>query len=317
MNSHRIRLLQAASVAIILATTSPSPLHAQSESIRRTLGVHTFVPSTLLGDPFVGTFVRNITGAGSAVGLQIPKIDLNEQVIEYRDADLTFLTLGMEYQQAVNEWLAFRIGFSGGARLGTSLTALISEGVTAQFGGTLGATAKVYRNEKFIVSATADILPGAAYQISILDFAKEIVNEGYDSTTSLVSKSSPYRYRFGGVAAYSVSPWLGFQATSTVGPARTASNATETEIRVGAGASMDFETKGTPIGVVVGYLYTDPSAGADVVGGAGIFNLGVYYTGQKRFVVGLDTQFTSADQAHGTKKLDVATGRIVLRYDLQ
>jgi hypothetical protein len=57
--------------------------------------------------------------------------------------------------------------------------------------------------------------------------------------------------------------------------------------------------------------------GGDVVGGAGITNLGIFYTGHKRFVVGLDLQFTSANQAQGTKKIDVATGRIVLRYDFK
>src|SRR5262245_13904348 len=206
MTTSQRRLLHTLWAAVALTAAFSNSANAQSEPIRRTLGVHTFVPSTLLGDPFAGSYVRNVTGAGTAVGLQVPKLDIDERVIGYQDADLTFLTLGMEYQQSVNQWLALRVGFSGGARLGTSLTALISEGVTAQFGGTLGATAKLYRTDRFIVSATADVLPGLAYQISILDFAQEIVNEGYDSTTSLVYKSSPYRYRFGGMAAYSVSP---------------------------------------------------------------------------------------------------------------
>lgn len=307
-------VLAGAALVMVLAV----PGQAQTESMRRTLGQHTFLPSAMLGDPFTGTYVRNITGGGSAIGLQVPKFNLSDSILEYRDADISFLTVGMEYQQSVNNWLALRVGFTGGARLGTSVTALLAEGVTAQAGATLGATAKLLRTDRFILSATADVLPGMSYQISILDFVQDVVANGLDSNSSLVSSSSPYRYRFGGHAAYSVAPWLGLQATGTVGPIRTTTDETDTEIRLGAGASMDFDPTGPPIGVLLGYLYTDPSGGgADVTGDAGIANLGIFYTGHKRLVIGLDMQFTSAEQSHGDKNLDVATGRIVLRYDFQ
>jgi hypothetical protein len=309
-------VLVGAALAAILAV----PGQAQTGPIRRTLGVHTFLPSSLLGDPFTGTYVRNITGGGSALGLQVPKLDLSEQVLGYQDADISFLTVGMEYQQAVATWLAFRIGFTGGARLGTSTVALLAEGVTATAGATLGATVKLVRTDRFILSAIADVLPGMAYQISLIDFAKDVIANGLDSTSSLLSKSSPYRYHFGGIGAYTVAPWLGLQATGTVGPVRSSSGEEDTELRLGVGASMDFDSTGPPIGVLLGYLYTDPAAGGagdNATGDAGIFNVGVFYTGHKRLVVGLDTQFTSTDQTHGDEKLNVATGRIILRYDFQ
>jgi len=146
-----------------------------------------------------------------------------------------------------------------------------------------------------------------------------VIENGFDSTSSLLNKSSPYRYRFGGNAAYSVAPWLGLQATGTVGPLKSSSGEKDTELRLGAGASLDLDPIGPPIGVLLGYLYTDPAGTAsnDIVGGAGVANLGVFYTGHKRFVVGLDMLFTSADQAHGDKKVHAATGRIVLRYDFK
>jgi hypothetical protein len=295
-----------------------APLQAQSDSIRRTLGKHTFLPSTLLGDPFAGTYVRNLTGGGSAVGLQVPRLNLDDQIVEYEDATINFLQIGMEYQQSVTKWLAIRAGFTGGARLGTSATALLAEGVTAQFGATFGATARLIRSDRLIVSATADVLPQVAYQVSILDYVKDVVENGFDNaSTSLVDESSPYRYRFGAQAAYSVAPWLGLQATGTVGPAKNQVDSTDTEVRFGAGASIDFDPIGPPIGVLLGYLYTDPAQGADVVGSAGITNVGIFYTGHKRLTVGLDMQFTSADQTQGEKKINVAVGRIVLRYDFK
>jgi hypothetical protein len=303
---------------LALVATLVGPAEAQKDSIRRTLGKHTFLPSTLLGDPFAGTYVRNLTGGGSAVGLQVPKLNLDEQIVEYQDATINFLQIGMEYQQSVTKWLALRAGFTGGARLGTSATALLAEGVTAQFGATFGATARLIRTDRLIVSATADVLPQVAYQISILDYVKDVVDNGFENaSTSLVDESSPYRYRFGATTAYSVAPWLGLQATGTVGPAKNQADSTDTEVRFGAGASIDFDPIGPPIGVLVGYLYNDPAQGADVTGSAGIMNLGIFYTGHKRFLVGLDMQFSSADQTQGNKKINVAQGRIVLRYDFK
>lgn len=302
---------------IALAALLVAPLQGQNDSIRRTLGKHTFLPSSLLGDPFAGTYVRNLTGGGSAVGLQVPKLNLDEEVLEYQDASIGFLTVGMEYQQALTNWLALRVGFTGGARLGTSGVALLSEGVTAQFGGTFGATAKLIRSDRFILSATADVLPGIAYQVSILDYVRDVVENGFENANSLVDESAPYRYRFGVNSAYTVAPWLGLQATGTVGPSRDQTDSTDTEIRFGAGASIDFDPIGPPIGVLLGYLYTDPIQGSDVTGGAGLTNVGIFYTGHKRFVVGLDMTFASADQTQGTKKINVAQGRIVLRYDFK
>lgn len=114
-----------------------------------------------------------------------------------------------------------------------------------------------------------------------------------------------------------MAPWLGLQATGTVGPSKDQADRTDTEIRFGAGASIDFDPIGPPIGVLLGYLYTDPAQGSDVTGGAGLTNVGIFYTGHKRFVVGLDMTFASADQTQGDKKLNVAQGRIVLRYDFK
>ena len=321
MKSRRVQHLMAVALAsLVLAAIFAVPGQAQTDPIRRTLGEHTFLPSALLGDPFTGTYIRNITGGGSAVALQVPKLDLSEQVIGYQDASMSFLTVGMDYQQSVVPWLAFRAGFTGGARLGTSVPALLAEGVTAQFGATVGATARLVGTDRFILSTTADVVPGVTYEISILDFAKDVIASGFDSTSTLLSKGSPYRYRFGGNAAYCVSPWLGLQATGTVGPVQISSGAKDTEVRLGAGASLNFDPIGPPIGVLLGYLYTDPVVGVgggNVVGGAGIANTGVFYTGHERLVVGLDMQFTSVDQTHGDKPLDVVIGRMVLRYDFQ
>ena len=301
---------------VVLAATLITPLQAQNDSIRRTLGKHTFLPSTLMGDPFAGTYVRNLTGGGTAVGLQVPKIDLDNRVLGYQDASISFLSIEMAYQQSVTNWLALRAGFTGGARLGTSTVALLAEGVTAQFGATFGATAKLIRSDRFILSGTADVLPGVAYQISVLDYVKDVI-DGNDTSSSLVNSSAPYRYRFGANAAYAVAPWLGLQAVGTVGPIRDQTDSTDTEIRFGGGASIDFDPIGPPIGLLLGYVYSDPAGGENVVGGAGIANVGIFYTGHKRLVIGLDMQFTSGNQEVGDKKIDVAMGRIVLRSDFK
>lgn len=313
----RTRRLPASLALLLLASVVTVPVQAQTGYLRRTLGDVTFMGSTLLGDPFPSTYVRNVTGAGTAVNLQVPKLNLDGGVVEYRDANIGFLSIGLDYQQAANDWLAFRVGATGGARLGTNATALLAEGITAQFGLTLGATARLVETSRFILSGTADVLPGYAYQVSLLEFAQSILDYGLDSAESLVNKETPYKYRFGAQAAYAVNDWLGLQGVVTYGPAKNLEGQKDPETRIGGALNIDFDAIGPAIGVLLGYLYTDAPAGERVEGAQNTFNVGVFYTGHKRFVVGLDILSTSAPQSVGDKNLNVMNGRLVLRYDFR
>ena len=89
-----MRVMPLVLVAAVTLLTAAS-LHAQDKAPRRTLGGHTFVPMELLGDPFTGTYVRNSTGGGMAVGLKLPIPDLEGGVRGYVESDIGFITIGL------------------------------------------------------------------------------------------------------------------------------------------------------------------------------------------------------------------------------
>jgi hypothetical protein len=322
--------MRAISMVLALAVTIPetASLHAQERDPKRTLGGHNFVPIELLGDPFVGTFVRNSTGGGMAVGLKVPIPDLEGDILGYAESDIGFLTIGLEYQQNITDWLAFRLGGSGGARLGTSLQALLTEGATATFGYNFGLTAQALRSERFALAVSADMVPNKIYGISPLDFARSVIENGLDSASSLLNKANGRRLYIGLRPAWSVKPWLGLQGQFEIGPNRAQEEGdsgkveaeeTKTQTTYGVGASMNLKgVSNTPLGFNVAYQRKNGLIGTgDISGGADTWNVGIYYTGRRAFIVGLDIVSSSIGQATVEDDISLIGARLTLRYDFR
>jgi len=326
MHTGSLRL--AAGFIVSVASVVTSPVVGQDRDSKRMLGGHNFVPIELLGDPFTGTYVRNSTGFGKALGLKVPIPDLEGGTLGVAEADIGFLTLGLEYQQNITNWLAIRVGGTGGARLGTSIEALLVEGATAVFGYSFGLSAQVIRSERFTLGASADVIPNKAYGISPLDFARSVIDNGLDSASSLLKKGKGRRTFFALRPAYVLTPWLGLVGQFEVGPARSRTDeeveAEEEEEKVtqttfGLGASVNLRgSSGTPIGFTAAYQHKSGLLGqGDVSGGADTWSFGIFYTGHRAFIVGLDMLSSSAGQAMSEDNIDLLGVRLTLRYDFK
>ena len=319
-----ISMVLAAAVTVSVAAS----LHAQEKDPKRTLGGHNFVPMELLGDPFTGSYVRNSTGGGKAMGLKSPITDLEGEITGYTDASIGFLTIGLEYQQNVTNWLALRVGGSGGARLGTSLEALLAEGATATFGYNFGVAVQAVRTERLAVSVSADMVPNKIYGISPLDFARSVVEHGLDSASSLLNKGNGRRLFVGLRPAWAVKPWLGLQGQFEIGPNRAQeegdsgkveSEETKTQTTYGLGASVNLMmVSQTPLGFHVAFQHKNGLiTGDDVSGGADTWNFGIYYTARRAFVVGLDILTSSVGQTLVEDDISLVGARLTLRYDFR
>ena len=321
-----MRVMPLVLVAAVTLLTAAS-LHAQDKAPRRTLGGHTFVPMELLGDPFTGTYVRNSTGGGMAVGLKLPIPDLEGGVRGYVESDIGFITIGLEYQQNITRWLAFRVGGSGGARLGTSVEALLAEGATATFGYNLGLAAQAVRTERLAISVSADMVPNKVYGISPLDFARSVIEHGLDSASSLLNKANGRRLFLGVRPAYTLKPWLGLQGQFEIGPNRAQEEGdsgkveaedTKTQTTYGLGASINLMgVSNTPIGFNVAFQHKQGIIGGDISGGADTWNFGIYYTARRAFIVGFDILSSSIGQTLVEDDINLIGGRLTLRYDFK
>jgi hypothetical protein len=321
-------LNRTATLLVSLAAVLTSSLAGQDRVPKRTLGGHNFVPIELLGDPFTGTYVRNSTGGGTAVGLKLGIPDLEGGTVGIAEANIGFLTLGLEYQQNITHWLALRIGGSGGARLGTSIEALLAEGATAVFGFHFGATAQVIRAERFALNASVDVIPNKAYGISPLDFARSVIDNGLDSASSLLKKANGRHIFLGLRPAYALTPWLGLMGQFEFGPAKARTDEEveeeeeeqkETQLAFGLGASINLAgASGTPIGFTVAYQHKTGLIGqGDVSGGADSWNAGIFYTGRRNFIVGLDILASSIGQTLSEDDISLVGARLTLRYDFK
>lgn len=160
------RFTVAAAFGVTAVFLCAAVAQGQEKDPKRSLGGHNFVPIDILGDPFVGTYVRSSTGGGTAVGLALAVPDLDGDSDGVFKADVSFISLGIEYQQNITNWLALRIGGVAGARLGTTVEALLAEGATAVYGYNIGLSAQVVRSQRFVLSASLDASPSKAYGIS-------------------------------------------------------------------------------------------------------------------------------------------------------
>ena len=323
-----ITLVLAAAVTLSTAVS----MHAQDKDPKRTLGGHNYVPIELLGDPFTGTYVRNSTGGGKAVGLSVPIPDLDGGTQGYTEADIGYLTIGLEYQQNVTNWLAVRLGGSGGARLGTSVEALLAEGATATFGYNFGVAVQALRTERLAISVSADMVPSEVYGVSPLDFARSVIDNGLDSASALLKEGDGRRLLVGVRPAYTVTRWLGLVGQFEFGPNRARqkgdsgkveSEETKTQTTFGLGASVNLMgTSNTPLGFTAAFqhksgIIAGEVSASDISGGADTWSVGIYYTGRRAFSVGLDVVYSSIGQTLVDDDINLVGGRLTLRYDFK
>ena len=298
---------------------------------RRELNGHVFMPSAVVRDPFVSTFFRTTTGAGAAIGLEIPVYNLSDSLIRTVTGDIAFAQLGFEYQQVLGTWLALRASIGGTARLSTSVEALFAEGITAVGGGSLGATARLVQRDRWILSATVDYSTNSLTKVTPLEFAqnladfvREIIESGGTlpdtfPTSELLTEASAPELRGGLRAAYAPKPWLGFTGLVETGW----TDPFESEERDrglfngGATVGVDFGAMGKiPLGVLGSVSGQSKGArGSDLASAATVFGLGLFYTGRREFSVGVEMTWGQIEQTEVNKSIDAVLARLLVRYD--
>jgi hypothetical protein len=317
------RSLCAVALSVLVITFAAGHAAAQERSNNRTLGGHGFVTSSIVGDAFTGTYIRTTTGAGRAVGLDVPVYDLDSNVIATLGGNIAFLSLGLSYQQRLAKWVALRASFSGAARTGTNHITLLAEGASAVYGGTFGATFRLLERERFFLSAIAETRSNSIYAISPLDFVRDVISGGTaDSTTKLLEKGDNWRLVGGLRTAYAPAAWIGVSGLIEYGPARQFfpdedGDRNTSQFTLGGSVSVDLgATTRVPIGFAGSVQYqSENDRGDDIVGRQTTFGLGVFYTGRHDLTLGLETAFLRFDQRDMENRVNSGQIRLVLRYD--
>ena len=110
---------------------------------------HRFIPNSTVPDPFITSYLRSNTGFGFLLDAKIPVLT-EADTVAVLQGDIAFALLGFEYQQAIVDFLALRIGFGGAIRTGTNGETLIAEGLNASYSFGVGVTGRVFHTEDFL-----------------------------------------------------------------------------------------------------------------------------------------------------------------------
>jgi len=318
-------------VLVLAMLAAASDLDAQSSGADhipsgggRTLGGHTYVPSSLVPGPFTGTSFGSSIGGSIAAGILEPVIvDINgQQDTLIGTGDLAFATIVFAYQQHV----AHRFAVTGSAnitvRTGTSGRMLFAEGLSGLTAFSLGGMASLYRDERRMLTGTLDMRRSNLTELTPKDFADYVGEWGIDSLEHwgehLLQDRRNGRIVAGVRGAWTLRPWLGVSGLVEGGPANLYEAGSEFATTFSLGGSLDFGKlkRSVPIGLSLSVGRTStPNRADDIFGATTGFDLGIFYTGRQEFAVGINLQNSTTELIDTGESVHISGGRVVLRYD--
>ena len=312
---HRVRLSVFGLVALCA-----SAANAQT-ACPRCLAGHRFLPSAIVNDPFATTHFVNATGGGMAYDLRIPVRNLEGDTITTFKGDIGFLLVDFEYQLKIAPWLALRATATGAGRVGTSAQAVLASGVSAAFGGSLGATVPVWNSDQFLVALDGTFRRSTEYDIDPFGFVREVVDSGYindGARATLLSSEKVNRWLLGAQGAWGIRPWVGVTAQIQYGGVDDESADGKSVTSIGTQVGFDIgKVSSVPLGISLAYRnQAGPGRTGNLAGGYRTAELGLYYTGREAFMVGADFFWSKiAVRDEEVPDLKATQFRLVTRID--
>jgi len=303
-------------------TSTPDQEDEQLIKVKRRLPMlngHHFIPSSTINEtPFITTFFRNTTGVGNALSHKIPIYNEGGEIITTLNANITYMILELNYQQAVNDWLAFWVGASGVGRVGTNAESILSQGISALGAIELGGRARIWQNDKMILSAAASWRKNKLIGVDIIGFANSIIDTGIIDTDNLYNTIPSSRWKGGLRYAFAPNDLWGLLAFVDFGSGDSLSgeDKNDTVFQLGGLVSLDLNARTKiPIGFVLGYRHTSyPESTGDLIERAGLTTFRIAYTGRREFSLGLEFGYSSAPIVDSDNSLKFGTAAFNIQY---
>jgi len=278
-----------------------------------------FIPSEVVYDPFITTFIKLNVGSGTALDIKSYRKDWNTgSILDTLSGDITYISGELQFQLAVNDWLAFNLGAGGFGRLGTNTYTILTSGISYATFLTLGGKAKIWENEKMVLSTTLDFKYQSIYLYSIYDYIKEIVETGgIDSTSSMLEKDNVSQTFLNLNYAYAPTDWCGVLAQAGWGLGEAFETKTRGNVRVGAAFSVDFDNVDAiefPIGILASVKYSSLGEGGSDVRDIFTYGFKLAYTGHKDFDIGIENTYQSLSYKANEEKIKTILSSFSLRY---
>lgn len=309
------------STAALILSLAATPALAQEETGKRLpeLAGHNFIISAEVPDPFITSFFRNATGGGIGFDVQNVLLDTTGDTILNASGDIGFLNLGFEYQGALAQWFALRIGFEGAARVGTSLESILGNGVSAVYGYFLGGSFRLLEAERIYLSATVDFTGNSIVDVGILQLVQDAIDQDTISPDSEPVNTGTDKATVAGARfAWAASRLIGVRLNGAIGIADLFRSSDDTKFTFAGQAAVGFNfanTTGVPIGLLAFFKLSNFNPGAsDLLDSSSTAGIEVDYTGHEDFGLGLALSWVGATLTQDRPNINTFGATINLRY---
>jgi hypothetical protein len=279
-----------------------------------------FIPSDIVKDPFINTFIKLNAGSGVALDLKSYVKNLQGEVFDTLSGDISYLSGNLEFQLAVNDWLAFNIDVGGSGRLGSNAYTILTSGISYTTTFALGGKFRIWQNEKMFLAGTVDYSSMEVTAYSIYDFVKEVYENGgeIDSASNYMLKKETLPKAFiNANYAYAVTDWFGLLGTAGFGFIKTFDTVERGNFRLGVAAAIDFlnvESIHFPIGILISARYNKyPETGADA-NNIVLLGFRIGYTGHKDFDIGIENTYEHLNYSKSDEKVKAILTSFKMRY---
>lgn len=275
---------------------------------------HTFSPVNGVPDAFVRSYIRNNLGLSQTADVEIPLGIVDGDTLFASRGGLLFANLGLEYQQTIKDWIAFRAKFNVNGRLGTGTSALLTSGVSATTGFELGWLMRLMETDKGYLSLSLDVKNNEFTTINIADFLDDLIN---DRDAELVRNTPSMRAGVGVRYTHAFSPLVGLISYFETGYGESVDRVSEDEWFTEFGATVDFDLAAVgwlPVGLAAGYMQDSfPEGGADITDVVRQFMFRIGYTGREDLGLGLNLGYS----VFPTDQLDTKIKSLGFNFDIR
>jgi hypothetical protein len=301
-------------------------VESQDSSLLRThknlpiLNGFRFIPSDVVKDPFINTFIKLNIGSGAALGLESYVRNLQGNVFDTLSGDLSYINGEIEFQYAINNWLAVSGNYNGSGRLGNNAYTILTSGISYTTGYGLAGKIKIWQNEKMFLSGSIEYSSNKVSLYSFYDFVKMVYETGgnLDSAkNSLLQKENLPQTLLNLNYAYAPTNWFGFLGVAGFGVGKSFERKDRGNIRLGAAASIDFlnvKYIHFPIGILASVRYNKFSETGENIDNLLTYGFRIGYTGHKDFDIGIENTYQNLNYSKSDQKVKTLLTSFKIRY---
>ncbi len=239
----------------------PFVLSAQADSTETSaeslpiLNNHYFTPNLIFKAPFITTFLETGVGTGTSLS-EIPVSLLGGKVEKNIKAENAFVTVDVQVQIEVKEWLAAWLHYQANARIGTTTPTILAHGVTSITGFEFGWLLRLWHDERNLLSGSININNSTVSAINLPKFWEDIIDSLGSGQATLTKENNPLSGGIGLRYAHGFNDVWGMQAMleASYGESMLKENESVWKFNLGLLASISFiQRYEVPLGLTIGY----------------------------------------------------------------